>query len=161
MRNRLASLLLCFCMLICFVSCNRGPRFSHAELAIMLPDSFHEMESEDFDAAFTDGQTAVGVLRISFAAALVEGIPETFDESEFGRFWLVKCNRAAAMQKKNGVNFCEYSETVSGEEYYYLAAFYRSMNAYFVVLFGTEAQKEFELRDTFLEYAGGVYFTDN
>ena len=160
MYKKLLTLILSLALAVSLFGCNVSPKYSHAELVIPLPDSFSEIESEDFDAAYTDGDVAVAILRISFAAGIYEGIPETFDEEEFGRFWLQKCNRAASMERRDGVSCCEYFEFQDGIEYYYFAAFYRSMNAYFVLLFAAESGSEELYKADFLSYARGVYFLD-
>ena len=160
MNKRAISFILVFALLF-LSSCSHAPRYSHAELAIDLPDSFYSMNTEDFDAAFTDGAVAVAVLRISFSVGMLDGIPETLDNAEFGRLWLKRCQRAVPVQSKDGIDFCEYYEFVDGKEYYYTDAFYRSMNAYFVVLFAVLAEDAEQYKAIMHSYAKKVYFLDN
>ena len=160
MTKRILSLFLALTLLL-LCSCSRAPKYSHAELAINLPGDFYSIKTKDFDAAFTDGVLAVAVLRITFSVGIVDGIPETLDDGEFGRLWLKRCGRAVSVQYDNGHAYCEYYETVEGKEYFYLDAFYRSMNAYFVVLFAVTADNSAAYKDIMNSYAKEVYFLDN
>lgn len=160
MYKQALALLLFFITVFSLWSCKSEPSFYHAEMVIPLPDEYSITENSDFDKTFTNGESAVAVLRISFAAAINEGIPDTFGADEFALLWLIKNDREAQMQVKDGVDFCEYYENVLGVEYYYLAAFYRSHHAYFVVLFTTNRAKEEAYRVKFIEYATEIYFKD-
>ena len=133
--------------------------FSYCELRIPLGEDFYTIKDENFDAVYSNGEYAVAILRISFVAALREGIPETMSAYEFGEFRLDRCDRPAHL-KGNDTVYCEYYDRASGREYFYLEAFYRSADAYFVVLFTTDAELDDEGRAAFLNYSKGVYFTN-
>lgn len=148
------ALLLCFS----FASCSDEPVYSHCELTIPLPNSFSKIENQDFDVTYTDGETAVAILRISFEAGLNSGISNLMSASEFGEYWLERCEREASIVKGSTV-YCEYYETQGSHEQYYLEAFYRSKYAYFVVLFATAAENREKNVGKYREYADGVIFT--
>lgn len=151
----LLALLLCFA----FISCSDEPTvFSHCELTIPLPESFSEVENENFDVTYTDGESVVAVLRISLEAALKSGISNLMTAYEFGEYWLMRCEREANVIKGSTV-YCEYFDAQGGIEQYYLEAFYRSKDAYFVVLFTTVAENKEKNFGKYLEYADGVIFT--
>ena len=144
-------LLLCFS----FVSClDTDTVYSHCELTIPLADNFREIENENFDVTYTDGESAVAILRISFEAGLKSGISNLMSSYEFGEFWLERCERDASVVKE-GTVYCEYYD---GEQYY-LETFYRSKDAYFVVLFATAAKNREKNFGKYLEYAEGVKFS--
>ena len=77
---------------------------------------------------------------------------------EFGEFWLKSCKRKATL-KDGGFVYCDYKEKSDGVNYYYMTAFYRSMYAYFVVLFMTVEELRTAARKDFMEYAENLYFT--
>jgi hypothetical protein len=128
-------------------------------MSISLSDDFTKVSNEDFDITYSNGKYAVAVLRISFVAAVKEGIPETMTTVEFAEFWLDKCNRSANVIT-TPLAYAEYYDSESGGENFYLEAFYRSKYAYFVVLFMAKAADENEGRVDFLNYAESVCFTD-
>jgi hypothetical protein len=143
--------LLCFS----FVCCSNEPTvYSHCELTIPLAESFSEIENENFDVTYTDRESVVAILRISFEAGLNSGISNLMSAYEFGEFWLERCEREASVVKGSTV-YCEYYD---GEQYY-LEAFYRSKRAYFVVLFATAEENADKNRGKYLEYADGVIFS--
>lgn len=151
----LLALLLCFT----FVSCSDEPTvFSHCELTIPLSESFSEVEDENFDVTYTDGESVVAILRISFEAAVNSGISNLMSAYEFGEYWVMRCEREATVKRGSTV-YCEYYDSQGGREQYYLEAFYRSKYAYFVVLFATAAENEGKNFGKYLEYADGVIFT--
>ena len=154
MIKRISAILISALLITSLISCGGdGKGFSHAELAVPLPDSFYETEEENFDAAFTDGESIVTIVRISFDAALAEGIVGSLTPTEFGRYWVKKCGRGVGIQHSNGVSYCVYRD---GLGYFYLESFFRSEYAYFVVLFAGNEEREEILTTEFLSYASGI-----
>ena len=50
----------------------------YCEIGLKLPSRFETTEAqESFDLALTDGRLFVGILRISFEAGIMDGIPAT------------------------------------------------------------------------------------
>lgn len=154
--------LLCFLLAFSFFSCsgNQTNPYSHCEYNLSLPNNFYKIENPQFDVSFTNGKEYVAILRISYAAAIKSGIPETYTADEFGLYWLKECDRSCDMLKFEDVDYCDYVETVNDEEFFYLAAFYRSKHAYFVVLFSSSNKDAETSKDVFLRYAADAYFTD-
>ncbi|MBO7304176.1 MAG: hypothetical protein J6V09_03055 [Clostridia bacterium] len=155
MPKKLLLVLICIAVLFSLSSCG-GPKYSHRELVLNLPDSFEIKKSSDFDAVYTDGELFIGVLRISFAAALADKIPETMTATEFGELWNDRCQRYADVQNERGVTFSEYYDSYEGTDGYYFEAFYRSEYAYFVVLFATPVSYENIKREEIFTYAEGI-----
>ena len=140
------------------VSCGGGDAvFSYCELRIPLTEDFSEVKNENFDVTYSNGDYAVAILRVSFVAAVKEGIPETLSASEFGEVWLEKCERDANIINGD-IAYSEYYDDAGGAEYFYLEAFYRSPYAYFVVLFTTVSDLEEAGRVDFLKFANDVTF---
>lgn len=157
MFKRLLTLFVTVSLCLSLFSCSEEV-FSYCELRLPLPNDFEEIENENFDVTYSNGNYAVAVCRISFIDAIVEGISETMSAYEFGELWLERCKRRAKLVSDEFV-YCEYKERVGGSSYYYLEAFYRSPYAYFVVLFMTVEELKTEGRNDFLKYAENLYFT--
>ena len=148
-------------VLLFLVSCgDDSTKYSHCEMVLPLDSDFYEIENSDFDVAYTNGVAAVAVLRLSFAAAFMQGIPETFNTDEFGRFWLRQCEREGEIKRHNGIAHCTYLQSDGKTSYFCLAAFYRTQYAYFVVVYtvGESVKNEWESR--FLNYISTTYFVD-
>ena len=161
MIKRLLLLLVCIAIILSLLtSCQDGDAiFSYCEANLPLGEEFKAVSDKNFDAVWSNGKYTVALLRISFVAAVNEGIAETMTPYEFGIFWIDKCGRDANIIN-DGAVYCEYySEDVHGEaEVFYLEAFYRSAYAYFVILFAAPPAEEEAGRVDFLNYAKSVYF---
>lgn len=160
MLKRAFFLILCIASVISCVSCNEEPDFSHAEMTIPLPSSFERVDKENYDAAFTDGEVVITVLRLSFSAAFNDGIPETMNSKEFAEFWINRSGRDYEIKLHGGVDYAEYTEEAGGVEYYYVSAFYRTQHAYFVVVFATHGSLAEARGDDILSYMSSVYFVN-
>ena len=158
MIKKAVAIILAVILSLSLSSCtDESPVFSHCELTIDLSDSFYEIENENFDVTYTDGESVVAILRISFEAAVNSGFSNLLNTREFGEYWLERCKRNADIVDGNTV-WCEYYEVQGAYEQYYLEAFYRSKYAYFVVLFATAAENRDENIEKYLEYADSVNF---
>ena len=154
----LVALLLAFSLTACGT---KGPTHYYCELVIPLSEDYVQSDSEEFDVVYTNGECALGILRISFQAAIAEGITDTLSAKSFGLYYAnLMCGRDVEMQKHSGVDYCSYYDGEGALEHYYLEAFYRSDNAYFVLLFATLKGNEDAYKDKILDIMSGVYFTD-
>ena len=162
MHKSFISFLLCFALIFSLFSCGaeNGSPYSHCEYTIPLSSDFYKTENPEYDVSFTNGTEYVAILRLSYAAAVKSGIPETYSADEFGDYWLKECGRTCDMLKYGDIDYCDYIDSANGGEFYYLAVFYRSKNAYFVVLFATNADSVGESKGKFLKFADEAYFTD-
>ena len=160
MIKRVVFLLVTVGILLTFTSCSSEPSLlSYCEMRMPLGEGFYQTEDENFDVVYSNGKYLIAVLRISFVAAVSEGIAETMTPYEFGEFWIEKCQRDANLIN-DGAVYCEYYGNSEDKEQFYLEAFYRSQYAYFVVLFASDSEAEDVGRVEFLNYAESIYFTD-
>lgn len=162
MHKRFIASILSFTLFFFLFSCNDGENkgYAHCEMTIPLPSDFYKISNPEYDVSFTNGSEYVAILRLSYVAAVTSGIPETLTTEEFGEYWLDECERNCDILRFEDVDYCDYAETVDGVDYRYLAAFYRSKHAYFVVLFAVQASDNDSYTTKFLRYAADVYFTD-
>ena len=161
MKRRIASVLLILALSLGFlISCDDENEFTHCELTLVLDDSFAEEESEDFDLLVSNGEVAVSLIRISFDAALKEGIPDTYLPDVFARFFMIKSERGDEVKLYGDVPYYTYTEKVNGRDLFYTVTFYRSYNAYFVVAYATPLEYKDKYSQKFLEYAALAYFND-
>ncbi len=160
-KRTVAAILLTVIMLSAFISCaeeKEEPGFGHAELVLPLPFGYVPDSEINFDKAYSNGETKVAVLRISFEAASRKGISVNFTPEEYGKHWLIENERDSYVRSDpSGFAYCDYTEL----DTYHLAAFFRSLNAYFVVIFATAAELGTENREGYVSICREVRFTDN
>ena len=159
MYKRVISAIIILAVSLSIISCSKDSDYSHCEMVIPLDNGYREIKNQDFDKTYSNGEYVVAILRISFVAAVNEGIPETMTDVEFAEFWLEKCGREANVIN-DGVTYAEYYDGSPNSESFYLEAFYRSNYAYFVILFASDISAEEFARFEFLNYAEQVYFTE-
>lgn len=168
MKNgRIALVLLLLCMTFGAVSCSLDREVSeyyphHCELALTIPNTFAQFESSDFDAAFTDGYCVVGMVRISYAAAVKDGIPATLDPKQFAQYYMTL---AEAEDPTLGIYDIYVTDDVPyytylKDGYFYMPTFYCSKYAYFVVMYTCAEERAAEYTDDFIKYASEAYFTE-
>ena len=124
----------------------------HCELALTIPTTFVPFESSEFDAAFTDGHSIVGMIRISYAN---NEIPATFSPTQFADYYMRLSDRSEEIYKIGDVPYYTYTEA----GYFNMLTFYCSKYAYFVVLYTCIEERAVEYTDDFLKYAAEAYFT--
>ncbi len=158
MVKKLLAIILLLATCLAAASCDGEVVYGHAELEIALPEDFREFEAESFDAAYTDGQALVGILRISYDASFNEGVPDFLTPEQFARFYKTATKREAEIALHGATPYYEYTEKQDGVENAYLASFYRSKYAYFAVVFATPKLFYGELKSEFLSYTESVIF---
>ena len=123
----------------------------HCELGILLPHGFEEYKGEStFDAAATNGEIIVGITRISFAAAIEDGIPATLDTDKFAREYMARAGHSEQLCMYGDVPYYCYND--AAYSYYY--TFYKSPHAYFCITFIASAGHGIE---AVLSLTGKVY----
>ena len=160
MIKRTFAAFLILSLVFALASCGGDKTFGHCELRIPLSDGFSERDAEGFDVAYSNGDLAVAILRISFAAGYDEGIPETLMPNEFAAYYLYRTDRRAEIVSEYDFAYYEFSESYESGEYYHLMSFYRSKWAYFAVLFSSREEMREVSRGIFLEYADAAYFVE-
>ena len=140
-------------------SCSDYKTFDHCELYIRLPSDFEDVgASDNFDLLISNGDVSVGVSRISFTAAYNNGIPDTLTDKAFAEYFLAQIGKELTVYTRDGVPYVSYTEEHGSRQYYCVATFYRSLYAYFLVLYSTDAHLGDEWRELFLEFATDVTF---
>ena len=156
MSKRIISFFLIFSSLVMLSAC-RDKR-GYLELGLEIPDTYREKNTEDtFDAAYSDGVAVIGIIRLSFQAAIDDGIVETYSPEGFAKYYKNRIEKSECEIKFSGdAPYIVYEE---GEEipYSYLTSFYRTRYAYFVVTFVTESVVFSDYEAEFIEIAGSAY----
>lgn len=141
-------------------SCQKSVRLQHCELGIVLPSEFEEYDSGDsFDASYSDGSLIVGMTRVSFVAAMDDGIPTTLTPLKFAEVYRGRVDKEDSEIKELGdVPYFTYTVTTDdGREYIYLPTFYCTPYAYFVIFFITFTENKAWNQKSILELTKSVY----
>ena len=158
MFKRLISCILALFVSLCLFSCD-SKIYGHAEMTVPLPQSYESFESENFDKAYSDGKSVVAIYRISYQVAFNQGISDALTPEQFARFYMNRSERKAEIKFHGTTPYYEYTAETDGIRTSYLASFFRSKYAYFLVLFASPENYYNELRSEFLYYVEGVIFS--
>lgn len=134
--------------------------FSYEDLQITLTDQFSKVSMEGFDVCYRSREAAVLVLQEPFS--LAAGL-EDYSLKEYADL-VIKSNSLPAsveVQTQDGLTFFEYSATTSGNTYTYLAAVYKTGDAFWLVQFTVPADRAAEYRPAFLEWAASAAFAND
>ena len=113
-----------------------------------------------FDAAYTDRCAVIGLIRLSFDAAIDDGIIETYSPEAFARYYKKRIDKDyATVEFRGDVPYIVYTDDGDGslDEYTYLAAFYRTRYAYFVLTCLVPSEKFSDYTEEFLSIAASAY----
>ena len=161
MMRRVILLVLAAILVFSLFSCGKDNEKSeylhtYCEIAFDLPISFISVESQEFDALFTDGEAFLGITRLSFVATDNSGVLN-------GSMFPDAVARSYAESQDIDVNIIDeesYSYFVCTEGgYYNQFVFYRSKYAHFVVRFMCASEKESKYAKAFMKYAREAIFT--
>ena len=135
------------------------PIFEHCELGIRLPSEFDPHDSDGaFDAAWSDGETVVGMYRISFDAAVDQEVPLTLSALGFAEYYLGLTDKTAEIAEYGTVAYYYYLSTAGGGgEYMYLLTFFRTPYSYFIISFISSSEDMENKISDYLELASTVY----
>ena len=162
-RRRISLFLILTLLLSLMVSCgdkDEGGIFTHAELTLVLDESFSQEDSSDFDLLVSNGEAAVSVMRLSFDICEDQGISQTYTPRGFAAFFMTKSEKSDELLSYGDTPYYTYAENVSGSELFYTVTFYRTLNAYFVITYATPVEYKDAYEEKFFEYASALYFTD-
>ena len=138
--KRLLCLLVFLALCLSLVGCK--PReYIYCEVGITLPRSYRPFDaSGEYDLAFRDGDTVIGVRRISFDAAIKEGILATHSPLKFAEIYRdrVVGEGDAVMREHGDIPYFSYTRATSSGTYVYTPAFFRTPYAYFILILVTE-----------------------
>ncbi len=172
MKNvlKLAAIVLSLATLFSLFSCSKPKKHELAELGIDLPDEFSDYNTDGaYDAAYSDGNMIVGMLRLSFADCTKNGVSINMSPYEWAGYYrerALKLDTAENMENLSEVMVRgdSYYFTYSilgedGEYYFYMPAFYKSEYAYFVLTFIIPEKNKTEESVRIASYLDTVYIT--
>ena len=155
--RRALMLLLLFCLCLSLFSC--GEDYGYLELRLEMPKAYESADAEgSFDAAYSDGRAVIGITRLSFEAAIDDGIIETYTPKAFAKYYKKRIGKENLEIYENGdVPYILYTEQKDGVSYFYQCSFYRTKYAYFVVVAVCREDFSDMYSEEFLEIAKSAY----
>lgn len=160
MKRVVCVLLMLILIALSLVGCSdEAMTFSHCELSLVTDGGFEERESADYDLLLSNGEIAIGVLRLSFLAALDLGISDTYTAKGFAAFRMHETKKSDEIKMHADVPYFTYTEERENGDYYYTVAYFRSMYAYFEVAFASAYNDE-ATNSEILKIIEEIYFND-
>ena len=160
--KRLTSLILLFALAsLALVSCKDEPdaTWGWCELGMVLDEKFEKEDTGGaFDVAYSDGLAVVGFTRMSFEAAINDGIPETLSAYKFSEEYKKRTDLEDYVTLwLEDVPYISYYTDEGIAEYFHIVAFYRSHHAYFAVVFVVNSTYQWDYRIKFNEFMLSAY----
>lgn len=161
-KYRIVALLLALVELFLLASCS-DRKYEHCEIGITLDESFEEYDSDGrFDMSYSDGKVMIGVLRFSFEACLKDDIPISMSDYTFAKFYRAKATSLEDVSEVELYGYLPYfTYTLAGVDeslYRYIATFYKTPNAYFLVMYITPDEYARAYPERIDELIGRIYF---
>ncbi len=124
-----------------------------------LTDAFVDTNLSGFN--FTYGCDDVAVFGFADEFSLMEGL-EDYSIKKYGELSIANNNLNSEVEKENGVIYYEYDSYVEDEgiTYCYLAAMYKSEDAFWTITFTVDKAQYEEYKPLFLEWANSVMFVE-
>lgn len=161
MKKTLAIILL-LSTLFTLISCKKE-KYEYCEFGLRLTKDYEETDLPDtFDKAYKNDSVLIGINRLSFDACLENGLLPTHTPKKLATIYnekIANTDDVSQVFVSGDVPFFTYKRFSDGMEYLYVATFYASQYAYFVVTFITPNTNETELVEEFLRIANTMYFT--
>ena len=156
--RRLLALIVFLSVVLSLASCS-DVTAGWCELWIVLPHGFEETETDGaFDVAYTDGEAVVGITRMSFEAAIDDGIPSTLSPLRFAEEYKTRTGLDNYSVKERGdVPYITYYTREGTEIFMHTVGFYKSYYAYFAVAFVVNSKREAKYSENLFEIFDSAY----
>lgn len=124
--------------------------FTKGGVEITLTSEFIDIDVEEFDACYSNGEVIVMVSNdyFSYDPAL-----EELTATEYGELVVEYNDLSTDVKQSDGFVYFEYSSEDEESVYYYIAYIFKGENALYLVQFSTEMDDAEEYRDDIAEWA--------
>lgn len=162
------------------VSCQSTRAYQHCEIILNLPKGYVERDpkepliiedaggiphaflmsnAEKTDLLLSDSRSVVALTRISHDAAIKDGIVPVGSALDFAKLYRDLSGVEAEVYQHSEIPYYVYTLTSDkGVEFSFMATFYRTPFAYFVVLYVAASDVFSDIDEDFLSYASDVRF---
>lgn len=152
--------LMMFCVLLggCFNSVVKQKDYSSHGFNIKMDDGMTEKDIATSTAAWVGEKAIVTALKEEFSILKSIDIDEDSTIKDYAEA-VIKNNKADyELQEKDGMNYFEYEQTISGKEYYYFAVIYKADDGFWLVNFACDSSDKSTYQEKFVEWAKTVTF---
>lgn len=134
--------------------------FTVEGMLITLTDEFTEINMDGFTSCFNSKNIAVFTIKESFS--LIDGF-EDYTIEQYADIVIKNNNKdPESLKQENGLTYFEYSFLNPNDNvtYYYLTTLYKSDDAFWMVTFSCNDKQQEKYRETFIDWAKEVKFTN-
>lgn len=143
------------------LSADSQPKIFSAEgMQITLTEEFKEQSINGFTACFDSKSMAVLTLKEPFS--IMDGF-EDYTIDQYAELVIKNNNKnPESVKKENGLTYFEYTglNPNNNVTYYYLTALYKAEDAFWIVTFSCSNDEQEKYKETFIDWAGNVKFTN-
>ncbi len=155
--KRLSVLLMTVLLAVSFVGCSlfKEKTFTKEGMSITLTGQFVEQEYVTQTVCYVSPKVVVTALKEEFT--MLAGF-EGWSLVEYASTTIANNKLNCRYYGAKGYVYFVFEKEVSGKDYTYYAACYKSTDAFWLVQFGCETKNYEDLQDTMIKYAESVTF---
>lgn len=162
-KQRMGLFILAICCLFlggCFNKEVKQKEYSSHGFHIKMDEGMIEQDIATSTATFTNTETVVTALKEEFTLLESIGINKDSKIEDYAKAVIENNKENYELKEKDNIHYFEYEKTVSGKNFYYLSAVYKSSDAFWLVSFACEKNNRSTYEKTFLEWAKTVTFSE-
>lgn len=148
---------MCFSLSGCLDA--KKEEFAVDDLRITLTDEFKETDQDEgFTAYFESDDTGVAIVKETYSALEVLDLNSDTTIEEYIAVVQSAGGTDYEVHNENNINYFTYESEIDGINYYYMTAFYKGTDAFWIVKLFCEANDKEALQSKFVDYAQSVSF---
>lgn len=161
-KKRMGAILLVMCCILlggCFSKAVKQKDYTSHGFNIKMDEGMTEKDVMSTTATFMNNEAVVTALKEEFTLLETIGLSKDSKIEDYMEVIIENNKVDSEPKEKDGIHYIEYEKAVSGKNYYYVSAFYKSDDAFWLVNFACEKTNKKEYQETFLKWAKTVTFS--
>lgn len=153
-------ILMIFSLLIggCFNSSLKQKEYSSHGFNIKMDDDMALKDIVSTTVSYMNDKAAVSALREEFSILETVGLSSSSTISDYAAAVIESNNNDYELKEKDGLNYFEYEQAISGKDYHFYVVIYKSEDAFWLVTFTCDKKHKNEYQDKFFKWAKTVTF---
>lgn len=161
MKKRILMLIVLFGIGFVLSGClaSQDKVFTIDDLQITLTDDFKETDQDEgFTAYFESNTIGVAIMKETFASLEVIDLNSESTIEEYIAAVQSAGNVSYEIQNKDNITYFTYESEIDGTNFYYMTAFYKGNDAFWIVNLFCEETNKSELENSLMNFAKSVKF---
>ena len=157
MRKNLIKLFSIVLVALLLFGCSKDTKtFEEDDFKITVEGDFKKDELAGFTYYYESSDVIVTALKESFTSLKSLGVNNETTLEEYTKLILTSNNKEEELKTRNDYMYFEYTSTVDGDDFYYIAATYKSDDAFWLINFMCMKSDKNKFKEKFLSWADTV-----